>query len=265
MKYEQIQLEFTDNVAVLTLNKPEALNAISLKMLREILDAVERIEDPASGIRSFLLTGAGRAFSSGANLNDPDRRPATGEQISSGQLLDRWYNPLFFRLSELKIPFITAVNGAAAGISSSLALAGDMILAARSAYFLQAFRRIGLIPEGGATFVLPRLIGRVRAMELMLLGEKLPAEKALEWGMINRVCDDGELMKEAMSLARSLAQGPTRALGMMRKACLEGMTNSFTDQLCLERRYQTDLWRSEDFKEGVAAFKEKRPAVFKGK
>jgi len=265
MNYQEIKLEFVDNVAVLTLNKPDVLNSISRRMIMEMSAAMDWIEDPAQGARCLLLTATGRAFCAGANLNDPERKPSATGKSNSGEVLEKWYNPLFLRMSELNMPFITAINGLAAGVGMSFALAGDLALAARSAYFLQAFRRIGLVPDGGATYTVTRLIGKMRAMELMLLGEKLPMEKALEWGMINRIYDDADLMGEAMKLARSLAEGPTLALGLMRKAAWLGLDNKYMEQLWVERRYQMMAGGSEDFQEGVAAFREKRPAKFKGR
>lgn len=265
MNFERIKLEFTDNVAVLTLNHPEALNAISLKMITELSDVMENIEDPANGARCLLLTGAGRGFCAGANLADPERGLAEGGKIDGGEVLEKFYNPLFLRLSNLRMPFITAVNGPAAGVGMSFALSADMILAARSAYFLQAFRRIGLVPDGGATYILPRLIGTVRAMELSLLGERLPAEKALEWGMINRVYDDADLMPQAMKLAKDLATGPTSVLALIRRAYWLSHDNSYIEQLNVERQYQRLAGQTEDFLEGVTAFREKRPAQFKGR
>lgn len=263
--YKLIKLEFTDKIAVLTLNNPDALNAVSLNMIMEITEAMERIEDPQNGIRCLLMTGAGRAFSAGGHLNDPTRKPTVTGKKDVGQVLEKWFTPLFLRFSELSMPFITAVNGVAAGIGMSFALAGDLILAARSTYFLQAFRRIGVIPDGGSTYILPRLIGKARTMELMLLAERLPAEKALEWGMINRIYDDGQLMPQAMLLAKDLACGPTLALGLMRKACWQGLNNSYIEQLRLERKYQIMAVESEDNQEGLTAFKEKRTPKFKGR
>ena len=169
------------------------------------------------------------------------------------------------RLRDLKLPLITAVNGAAAGVGMSMALMGDLIVAARSAYFLQAFTRIGLVPDGGSTWLLPRMIGLARARELSLLAERLPAEKALEWGLINRVCDDAALLDEALRLATKLADGPTVALGMTRQLYNASPTNSFEGQIDLERAMQSAAGRTEDFVEGVGAFLQKRPAKFKGK
>ena len=167
-------------------------------------------------------------------------------------------------MRELPMPFVTAVNGAAAGVGMSLALMGDLVMCARSAYFLQAFRRIGLVPDGGSTWILPRLIGRARAMELSLMGEKLPAEKALEWGLIYRVVDDAQLLDKAKELARDLASGPTVALSLIRKLYWDSDENSYEQQLNLEHQMQRKAGSSADFQEGVRAFLEKRPAKFTG-
>jgi len=266
MEYKRVRLAFKDNVAVLTLHHPEVLNAISLLMIRELNQAVEEAEDAANGARCLLVTGAGRGFSAGANLSDTESRMGlAGGQIDAGYALTQYYNPFFIRLKTLKMPFVTAVNGPAAGVGMSLAMMGDLVLAARSSYFLQAFRRIGLVPDGGATYLLPRLVGFSRAMELSLLGEKLPAEKALQWGLINRVYDDDELMPRAMELCRELARGPTEALRLIRKAYWESMDNTYEQQLGLEAVLQKQAGQTGDFMEGVAAFLEKRPADFKGK
>jgi len=171
------------------------------------------------------MTGAGRGFSAGANLQ-AQPRDSSGPP-DAGHVLETRYHPLLRRLRELPMPFITAVNGAAAGVGMSFALMGDLVLCARSAYFLQAFRRIGLVPDGGSTWILPRLIGRARAMELSLLGERLPAEKALEWGLINRVYEDGQLMDEAKKLAHDLATGPTISLRLIRRLYWESNENSY--------------------------------------
>ncbi|MBW1789196.1 MAG: enoyl-CoA hydratase/isomerase [Deltaproteobacteria bacterium] len=266
MEYKRLRLEFKDDIAILTLYHPEVLNAISLLMIRELNQAVEEIEDPANGARCLLMTGAGRGFSAGANLSDTEARLSRADRkMDAGEALTKYYNPFFIRLKKLKMPFVTAVNGPAAGVGMSLAIMGDLVLAARSSFFLQAFRHIGLIPDGGATYILPRLVGFSRAMELSLLGEKLPAEKALEWGLINRVYDDEELMPRALELCRELAQGPTEALRLIRKAYWNSIDNTYEQQLGLEGMLQKQAGRTEDFMEGVSAFLDKRPADFKGK
>ncbi len=265
MSYEKITLSFDGAVATLAFNDPGAMNAVSLAMLRELRDAMSRIEDPANGARCLLITGTGRGFCAGANLADGERRDPNTGQMDAGAVLEEWYHPLLLRLRELKMPIVTAVNGAAAGVGMSFALMGDMILVARSAYFLQAFRRIGLIPDGGSTWLLPRLLGRARAMELSLMGEKLPAERALEWGLINRVYDDGELMANARQLAEELAAGPTVALALIRRAYWDSLDNSYEEQLHNEAVMQRQAGRSKDFIEGVSAFLGKRAASFTGK
>jgi 2-(1,2-epoxy-1,2-dihydrophenyl)acetyl-CoA isomerase len=183
--------------------------------------------------------------------------------IDVGQRLESHYNPFVTLLRDLPIPFVTAINGAAAGVGCSLALMGDLIVAGESAYFLQAFRRIGLVPDGGSTYLLPRMIGRARAMELMLLGEKLPAAKAFEWGMINRCVPDSELEATAAALALELANGP-KSLSLIRQLVWDGLDAHWLDQLQAEREAQRDAGRTEDFIEGVSAFYQKRPADFKG-
>ena len=219
MVFQRVQLGFADNVAVLTLNHPEALNAVSVQMLRELTAALGEIEDPGNGARCLILTGAGRGFCAGAHLADPESNRSSGE-LKTETLLQEWYHPILLRLRDLRMPIITAVNGPAAGVGMSLAMMGDIVIAARSAYFLQAFRRIGLIPDGGSTFLLPRKVGWSRAMELSMLAGRLPAEKALEWGLVNRVVDDGQALKAAMDLGRELAAGPHGLSGADPKSLL---------------------------------------------
>ena len=214
MNFERVTLDVEGNVGLLTLNHPEVMNAVSSEMLGGLMAAIDHVEDPKNGVRCLLMTGAGRGFCAGANLQPRSEGPGAGD---AGSVLETLYHPFLRRLRELPMPFVTAVNGAAAGVGMSFALMGDLSLCARSAYFLQAFRRIGLIPDGGSTWILPRLIGKARAMELSLLGERLPAEKALEWGLINRVIDDADLMNKAKELARDLANGPTVSLRLIRK------------------------------------------------
>ena len=264
MSYERVLLDFQDNVAMVTLNHPEALNAVSLTMIKEVSQAIDEVADPANGARCCLLTGAGRGFCAGANLTDDSADRSSGQR-DAGQVLEEHYHPFLLKLRALKMPLVTAVNGPAAGVGMSFALMGDLVLAARGAYFLQAFRRIGLIPDGGSTYILPRLVGMRRALELAMLGEKLPAEKALEWGMITRVCDDDSLMAEATRLATELAAGPTVALSLIRQAFQQSLDNTYEEQLHVERVFQRDAGFTSDFLEGVKAFVEKRPAVFQGK
>jgi 2-(1,2-epoxy-1,2-dihydrophenyl)acetyl-CoA isomerase len=261
--YDRAYLTAHGEVAVLTLNHPEAMNAASMKMLRGLTAALDDIEKPDSGFRAIVMTGEGRGFCSGANLSEvPEERAAPG---GVGSALETGYHPFLRRLRDLKMPFVTAVNGAAAGVGMSIALMGDLVLAARSAYFLQAFARIGLVPDGGSTWLLPRLVGLARAKELSLLAEKLPAETALAWGLINRVYDDTALLEEAMTLAHRLAHGPTQSLAAIRRLYWESPHNSYEVQLDLERQTQQRAGKTEDFVEGVTAFLQKRPAKFKGK
>jgi 2-(1,2-epoxy-1,2-dihydrophenyl)acetyl-CoA isomerase len=246
-----------DGVATLTLDDPATLNALSRGMAGDLREALAKAAGEA---RAVIVTGAGRGFSSGANLTDS---AAAGPERDIGASLDMAYHPLLDAIRDLPIPFITAVNGPAAGIGCSLALTGDIILAGESAYFLQAFRRIGLVPDGGSTYLLPRMIGRARAMEMMLLGEKLPAAKALEWGLINRCVPDGELMGAAQAVAAELAAGP-KSLAMIRKLAWASLDNHWREQLQLERDAQREAGRTADFIEGVSAFMQKRPARFSG-
>lgn len=261
--FERAHVTPHGKVAVLTMNHPETLNAASVGMVDGLRDALAHIEGAAE-FRAVVLTGEGRGFCSGANLSDTSQRRGDGP-IDAGRALENAYHPLLRTIRDLKIPFLTAVNGAAAGVGMSIALMGDLVLAARSAYFLQAFTRIGLVPDGGSTWLLPRLVGSARARELSLLAEKLPAEKALEWGLINRVCDDGQLLADAIAMAEKLAHGPTLALAATRRLFWASPHNGFEAQLDLERQAQKAAGMTEDFIEGVSAFLQKRPAAFKGK
>jgi 2-(1,2-epoxy-1,2-dihydrophenyl)acetyl-CoA isomerase len=260
----RILLDVADGVAVMTLNHPATLNAFGAKLRADMTEALDQVE--AGDARCLLITGAGRGFCSGANLNDPDRPPRDREAEARGEAksdLQSWYHPTFLRLRALKIPVVAAVNGIAAGAGMSLALSADIKIAARSAAFLQAFARIGLVPDCGASYLLPRLIGVSRAMELSLLAEPLAAETALAWGMINRVVDDAALMETSMAMARRLADGPV-SLGLIRKLYWESLENTYSGQLDLEAKLQSQAGLSADHAEGVAAFREKRKARFQG-
>jgi 2-(1,2-epoxy-1,2-dihydrophenyl)acetyl-CoA isomerase len=261
----RILLDIVNNVAVMTLNDPAVLNAFGLKLRQDMTEALDRIE--ASEARCLVITGAGRAFCSGANLNDRDRPPRDRQAEARGEVksdLEAWYNPTFLRLRGLKIPVVTAINGIAAGAGMSLALSGDIRIAARSASFLQAFARIGLVPDCGSSFILPRLIGMARAMELSMLAERLPAETALAWGMVNRVVDDDALMPAAMDMAQRLAAGPM-SLGLIRRMYWESLDNTYEQQLATEAKLQMQAGLSDDYAEGVAAFRERRAARFAGR
>lgn len=265
IEFDKAVIDMHGAVAVLKMNDPATLNAVTLDMLTGLSRACDWIAMKSNGVRAVILTGEGRGFCSGPNLQsgagsaipDPAERDA-------GAPLETHYHPFLRRLRGLPCPLVTAVNGSAAGIGMSFALMGDLIVAARSAYFLQAFQRIGLVPDGGSTWLLPRLIGSARARELSLLGEKLSAEKALEWGLINRVTEDALLMDEAMKLAHELASGPTLALSMTRQLYWDSLENSFEQQINAERWAQRIAGRSRDFTEGVMAFVQKRPAKFTG-
>ena len=252
-----------DGVATLTLNRPDKLNAFNEAMHGELAQALGRIEaDPE--IRAVLLTGAGRSFCSGQDLGDR----VTGEGDSPpdlGDTLERLYNPLIRRICRLERPVVCAVNGVAAGAGANLAFNCDIVLAARSAQFMEPFCKLGLVPDAGGTYILPRLVGAVRARGLALLGESLSAERAEAWGLIWRVVDDERLMDEAMALARHLATQPTKGLGLIKRALLASATNSLDVQLDLERDLQREAGRTEDYREGVTAFMEKRQPTFKGR
>ena len=266
MQFKHVTLDFDGPVAILKLDHQEVMNAVSIDMLGGLGEALDAIEDKRAEVRCLVITGAGRAFCTGANLQGPN----SGNNMSqsgkgAGAALETAFHPFLRRLRKLHCPIVTSVNGPAAGAGMSFALMGDMILCAKSSYFLQAFRRIGLVPDCGSTWLLPRLVGKARSVELSLLGEKLPADKALEWGLVNRVYEDAELWAETMKLAQDLANGPTVALSLIRKMYWDSPENSFEEQLNLEFECQRVAGSTDDFKEGVGAFLEKRPAQFKGK
>src|SRR6202046_2105519 len=262
MQFERTTLDIDGPVAILRMNDPDVLNALSPDMIKGMSEALDVLATQDVPPRCLVLTGTGRAFSTAANLQG---RGKNGIISGAGQTLETVFHPFIRRLRDLPCPIVTAVNGPAAGAGSSVALMGDLVSCARSAYFLQAFRRIGLVPDCGSTWLLPRLIGRARAIELSLMGERLPAETALAWGLVNRVFDDAALMDETRRLARDLANGPTIALGFIRRLYWESPENSYEQQLDLECRMQRLAGASEDFREGVTAFLEKRPAKFIGK
>lgn len=263
MAYKKIKTTAADGVAVITLSDPATLNAAGLDLIAELSDAMEGYAKAGSGVRCIVITGEGRGFCSGANLSGRGDAPASGDARDSGSALETVYNPFVSRMRDFPIPIVTAVNGAAAGIGCSIALMGDIIVAGESGYFLQAFRRIGLVPDGGATYLLSRLVGKARTMELTLLGEKLPARTALEWGLINRCVPDDQLMTTALEIAQALAKGP-KALGYIRKLIWDGLDAEWNEQLHAERIVQREAGRTQDSIEGVMAFLQKRPANFTG-
>ncbi len=258
-----ILFEAQDGYAVVTLNRPDRLNSFNPEMherLRGALVEVKRRQD----VRALLLTGAGRGFCAGQDLSD---RVVTADAapVDLGATLSTHYNPLIRTLRELSKPVVCAVNGVAAGAGANIALACDVVLAARSASFVQAFCKLGLVPDSGGTYFLPRLAGTARAMGLALLGEKLGAEDAERWGLVWKCVDDAKLMDEARALVAQLAAGPTKGLAEIKRAIYASSTNTLDAQLDLERDLQRDLGRSADYREGVAAFMAKRAPRFTGR
>jgi 2-(1,2-epoxy-1,2-dihydrophenyl)acetyl-CoA isomerase len=262
MSYETILFEVDSGVARLTLNRPDKLNSFNMQMHGEVRQALASI--PESGARVLILTGAGRGFCAGQDLGD--RAVAPGSQgVDLGESIENRYNPLVLSLRNLGMPVIAAVNGVAAGAGANIALACDIVIAARSANFVQAFSKLGLIPDSGGTWFLPRLVGDARAMGLTLLGNKLPAEQAAAWGLIWQCVDDAELAATVDAMARQFAVAPTRGLAATKNALRRSWQNTFKEQLDLERDVQRELGRSSDYVEGVAAFTEKRTPRFTGR
>ena len=259
MTYETIKLEITDQIATITLNVPERLNACSLPMAGEINDALDHLDNA----RALVITGAGKGFCSGADLTGGRDSSISGGQ-GSYKALTQHYNPMLLKLHRLNIPTISAVNGPAAGVGCSIGLAPDFVIASEKAYFLQAFVNIGLVPDGGASWMLTRLAGKARATELMMLGEKLTAAKALEWGMIHKVVAPEALINEANALAARLAAAPTVALGIMRKTLAEALECDFATALAREAEGQRIAGDTKDAREGAMAFLQKRKPAFTG-
>jgi 2-(1,2-epoxy-1,2-dihydrophenyl)acetyl-CoA isomerase len=259
---QAIRSESRDGYRVITIDRPDRMNALNRESALALIAAIDEAEADES-CRALMITGTGRAFCAGADLSG--RVNGERPKGDAGNSIEQTWNPLARRLHNLRMPSVAAVNGVAAGAGSSLALGCDIVLAARSAYFLQAFSKIGLIPDCGGTFLLPRLAGEGRARALAMLAERLPAEQAQQWGMIWQVHDDDKLMEAAAAMAVRLAAMPGHALTLIRKSLRASAHNSFDAQLDLERDYQGEASRTPDHKEGVAAFLEKRAPKFTGK
>jgi 2-(1,2-epoxy-1,2-dihydrophenyl)acetyl-CoA isomerase len=262
MSYQNILFDLKGGVARLTLNRPDRLNSFNTAMHAEVREALGSLK--GSDARVLVLTGAGRGFCAGQDLNDRAVAPG-GAAADLGESVEKNYKPLVLALRSLPIPVIAAVNGVAAGAGANIALACDLVIAARSANFVQGFSKLGLVPDSGGTWTLPRLIGNARAMGLALLGDKLSADQAVQWGLIWRSVDDAELPAVVEALATQLAAAPTRGLARTKQALYEGWDRTLEDQLNIERDYQRELGYTADYAEGVAAFTQKRPPQFTGR
>jgi 2-(1,2-epoxy-1,2-dihydrophenyl)acetyl-CoA isomerase len=263
VEYKNIQFAVEAGVARLTLNRPDKLNSFTGEMHAELRDALDRVQADKAA-RVLLLTGAGRAFCAGQDLADPDMAATDGKMPDIGNVVEKNYKPLVLRLQNLRVPTIAAVNGIAAGAGASVALACDLVVAAKSASFLQAFSKIGLIPDTGGTWFLPQRVGMARAMGLAMLADKLPAEKAADWGLIWAAYDDAEFGAKVEALAAQLATLPTKALVRTRQAMHAAPGHTLEQQLSFEGGFMRELGWSPDYAEGVAAFMEKRAPKFTG-
>jgi len=263
MTFTTIEFVIEDALARLTLNRPDKLNSFNAQMHEEVREAMKTVQRDDS-IRCLLISGNGRGFCAGQDLSDRNVAP-DAESPDLGESLEQKYNPLIRSLVKLEKPVICAVNGVAAGAGANIALACDIVIAAESAKFIQSFCNIGLVPDSGGTWTLPRLAGRARALGMALLGERISARQAEEWGLIWKCVADEELASTAEQMARHLATQPTRGLGLIKRAMLASSDNSLDDQLDLERDLQRLAGRSEDYREGVSAFMNKREPEFKGR
>jgi len=263
MTEQSVLLDIDQGIAKVTLNRPDSLNSFNVEMHNQMRAALKTIRNDAS-VRVMLLTGNGRGFCAGQDLSDRTVKPGA-QTPDLGVSIEQYYNPLLQALRDLPMPVICAVNGVAAGAGANIALACDITLAARSANFVQAFCKIGLIPDCGGTWTLPRAVGMARAKGLALLGDKLSAEKAEQWGMIWQCVEDDALQDEAMKLARHFATQPTKGLAMTKRALHASANNTFEEQALVERDLQRLAGRSDDYREGVSAFMEKRAPKFTGK
>jgi 2-(1,2-epoxy-1,2-dihydrophenyl)acetyl-CoA isomerase len=262
VSYQNILFDLHADIARLTFNRPERLNSFNTAMHAEVREALAGL--PGTAARVLVITGAGRGFCAGQDLSDRAVAPGAAPPDLSDSI-EKNYKPLVLALRALPLPVIAAVNGVAAGAGANIALACDLVVAARSASFVQAFAKLGLVPDSGGTWFLPRLVGTARALGLALLGEKLPAEQAAAWGLIWRCVEDEELAAVVDALARQFAAAPTRGLARTKQAIYEGFSRTLAAQLDVERDYQGELGRSTDYAEGVAAFSEKRAPRFTGR
>ncbi len=260
--YNNIEFTVDQGLAVLTLNRPDRLNSFNTEMHGEVKDIFKEIKRNKD-IRCLLITGNGRGFCAGQDLSD--RAVSVGDEAPDlSASIEKNYNPLIRNIVSLKMPVICAVNGVAAGAGANIALACDIVLAAKSASFIQSFNKLGLVPDSGGTWMLPRLVGHARAMRLCLLGEKVTAQAALDMGMIGQICEDASLIEEATQIAQQLAKAPTMGLSLIKRAIQASSTHTLDQQLELERDLQGIAGRSEDYREGVAAFMAKREPNYKG-
>ncbi|MBL23150.1 MAG: 2-(1,2-epoxy-1,2-dihydrophenyl)acetyl-CoA isomerase [Rhodospirillaceae bacterium] len=263
MAYNCILNRIEDGVSVITFNRPEKLCAMNAEMMGETTDAIDKaVAD--ENVRCILLTGTGRGFCSGQDLNDRIQAE-DGQKRDLGVTLDQGYNRFARKIHTLRMPMVVAVNGIAAGAGASIALLGDIVVAAKSASFMQAFVRIGLVPDCGGTYALPRLAGRARALGMTLLGDPIDAETAADWGLIWKIAEDDALLDDSMEIAKRLAAGPTKSYALIRQAIRAADTNSFDEQLDFEMQCQRAAGYTDDHAEGVQAFLDKRDAEFKGR
>jgi 2-(1,2-epoxy-1,2-dihydrophenyl)acetyl-CoA isomerase len=262
MTFQNIEYTQDKGVAILRLNRPESLNSFTAAMHGEVYQALSAAAQDSS-VRSVLLTGNGRGFCAGQDLNDRSVTPGA-EAPDLGESIEKYYNPLIRLLTGMPKPVICAVNGVAAGAGANIALACDIVIAGRSASFIESFCKLGLIPDSGGTWILPRLVGMARARGLALLGPKISAEQAESWGMIWQVVEDEKLWPTSLGLAEHLATQPTRGFGFAKQALLQSSVNTLDQQLELEKKLMREAGRTADYQEGVRAFLEKRPAVYRG-
>jgi 2-(1,2-epoxy-1,2-dihydrophenyl)acetyl-CoA isomerase len=262
MDYDFIEQTTDQGVSTITLSRPDVLNAFNRRMAQDVQRALANAGADAN-VRAVLLTGSGRAFCSGQDLSEAT--PSEASKLDLGDIVKTNYAPMVLAIRNLEKPVVCAVNGVAAGAGANLALACDIVIASEDASFIQSFSKIGLVPDTGGTFFLPRLVGHARATALMFLGEKVPATKALEWGMIHDVVPGTVLLDTALALARQLATMPTRAFALTKKALNASWTNDIAAQVAMEEEMQRQAGRSADFNEGVRAFLEKRKPTYTGR